>query len=36
MSRYNAAEVEPRWQKVWEDGDVYRADDCRRKEVLRA
>ncbi len=27
MSRYNAAEVEPRWQKVWEDGDVFRADD---------
>ena len=25
--RYNAAEVEPRWQKVWEEGDVYRADD---------
>ena len=27
MSRYNAAEVEPRWQKVWEDKDVFRADD---------
>ncbi len=27
MSRYNAAEVEPRWQKVWEDADVFRADD---------
>ncbi len=25
--RYNAAEVEPRWQKVWEEGDVFRADD---------
>jgi len=26
-SRYNAAEVEPRWQAVWEKGDIYRADD---------
>ena len=32
MSRYNAAEVEPRWQKVWEDGDVYRADDTGEKK----
>ena len=26
-SRYNAAEVEPRWQKVWTERDVYRAED---------
>jgi len=26
-SRYNAAEVEPRWQAVWEQGDIYRAND---------
>ncbi len=26
-SRYNAAEVEPRWQKVWAEQDIYRADD---------
>ncbi len=26
-SRYNAAEVEPRWQKVWQERDIYRADD---------
>ncbi len=26
-SRYNAAEVEPRWQAEWEKGDIYRADD---------
>ena len=26
-NRYNAAEVEPRWQKIWEERDVYRADD---------
>ena len=25
--RYNAAEVEPRWQARWEDGDVFRADN---------
>ncbi len=30
--RYNAAEVEPRWQKVWEDGDVFRADDNGQKK----
>jgi len=32
MSRYNAAEVEPRWQKVWEDADVFRADDNGKKK----
>ena len=26
-TKYNAAEVEPRWQKVWAEGDVFRADD---------
>jgi len=26
-TRYNAAEVEPRWQAEWEKGDIYRADD---------
>ncbi len=26
-SRYNAAEVEPRWQALWDERDVYRADD---------
>ena len=26
-SRYNAAEVEPRWQAVWEKDDIFRADD---------
>ena len=26
-SRYNAAEVEPRWQAVWDKGDIYRADN---------
>ena len=25
--RYNAAEVEPRWQKAWEESDVFRAND---------
>lgn len=25
--RYNASEVEPRWQDVWESRDIYRADD---------
>ena len=28
QSRYNAAEVEPRWQAIWEKGDIYRADDA--------
>ena len=27
--RYNAAEVEPRWQKVWDEKDVFKADDAR-------
>jgi leucyl-tRNA synthetase len=26
-SRYNAAEVEPRWQKLWAEKDVFRAKD---------
>ena len=25
--KYNAAEVEPRWQKKWTEGDVFRADN---------
>ncbi len=25
--KYNAAEVEPRWQKVWAERDIYRAHD---------
>ena len=25
MSRYNAAEIEPKWQKRWEDADVFKA-----------
>lgn len=27
MSRYNAADVEPKWQTIWDEQDVYRADD---------
>ncbi len=27
MSRYNAAEVEPRWQAAWDAGRVFEADD---------
>ncbi len=30
-TRYNAAEVEPRWQKLWAERDVYRADDSSEK-----
>ncbi|NNE58958.1 MAG: leucine--tRNA ligase [Hellea sp.] len=30
--RYNAAEVEPRWQKVWEESDVFRADNAGEKK----
>ncbi len=32
MSRYNAAEVEPKWQSVWESQDVYRADNAGEKK----
>ena len=27
MSRYNASEVEPRWQAIWDEADLYKADD---------
>ncbi len=27
MERYNAAEIEPRWQKIWDEADVFRAHD---------
>ena len=27
--RYNATEVEPRWQKIWDEKDVYKADDAK-------
>lgn len=32
MDRYNAAEAEPRWQKIWDDQDIYRADDTGAKK----
>jgi len=35
-ARYNAAEVEPRWQAVWEKGDIYRADDTSSKPKFYA
>ena len=31
MSRYNAREVEPKWQKKWEDGNVFHAKVDRSK-----
>ena len=34
--RYNAAEVEPRWQKAWEKGDVFRASDTSEKPKFYA
>jgi leucyl-tRNA synthetase len=27
MRRYDASEIEPKWQKVWEEEDLYRASD---------
>ena len=35
-SRYNAAEVEPRWQAEWEKGDIFRADDTSDKPKFYA
>jgi len=32
MTRYNAAEVEPRWQTVWDDADIYKAGDTGREK----
>ncbi len=34
--RYNAAEVEPRWQKRWEEGDVFRANNASDKPKFYA
>ena len=34
--RYNAAEVEPRWQAAWEKGDVFRASDKSEKPKFYA
>ncbi len=33
MSRYSAAEIEPKWQKAWDDSGVFKAirDESRRK-----
>ncbi len=35
-SRYNAAEVEPRWQKLWAEQDIYRANDAAEKPKFYA
>jgi len=32
MSRYNAAEIEPRWQKLWDEEDVFRANNTGEKK----
>ncbi len=32
MSRYNAAEIEPRWQKLWDEEDVFRANNTGAKK----
>ena len=34
--RYNASEVEPRWQKLWDEADVFRADDSSDKPKFYA
>lgn len=26
MSRYNPKDIEPKWQKIWEEKDIYKAD----------
>ena len=26
MTRYNPADIEPKWQKIWDDTEVYKAD----------
>ncbi len=26
MSRYNPKDIEPKWQKIWEENDIYKAD----------
>ena len=27
MHRYEPAEIEPKWKRVWEEEDLYRASD---------
>ena len=34
--KYNAADVEPRWQKIWDEQDVFRADDNSEKPKFYA
>ncbi|MEX1995206.1 MAG: class I tRNA ligase family protein, partial [Candidatus Saccharimonadales bacterium] len=34
MRRYNPTVVEPKWQKVWQDSDLYRADISAAKDKL--
>ncbi|HHI88400.1 MAG TPA: leucine--tRNA ligase, partial [Hellea balneolensis] len=31
MSRYNAAEIEPKWQAAWENAKAFAADDASEK-----
>ncbi len=35
-TKYNAAEVEPRWQQVWAEADIYRAEDSSDKPKFYA
>jgi valyl-tRNA synthetase len=34
MTNYNAKKTEARWQKQWEENDIYRFDEDTRKEVF--
>ncbi|HKX72819.1 MAG TPA: class I tRNA ligase family protein [Candidatus Saccharimonadales bacterium] len=36
MKRYNPADIEPKWQKVWEDQQTYKADNTSKKKPYYA
>lgn len=36
MKRYNPAEIEPKWQKVWEDQQTFKANDTSKKKPYYA
>ena len=31
MRRYNPKEIEPRWQKIWADSEIYQADENKKR-----
>ena len=35
MKRYNPSEIEPKWQKIWQDTEIYKTtEDTQRKKYV--